>query len=91
MQVVSRKEAPRRGSNRDRGFNHATGKNHMKTLHHNRAKRYSTSQLNLFDWAADQELRAADPVTRRIAQRYGLTIHHAKLIVQHAEIGDRSR
>jgi hypothetical protein len=63
----------------------------MRARYHNRSKRYSTSQLDLFDWASDQELRAADPVARRIAQRYGLTIHHARLIAQYAGIAQQSR
>jgi hypothetical protein len=63
----------------------------METRYHKRAKRHSTSQLDLFDWAADRGLRAADPVARRIAQRYRLTIHHARLIAQHAGIAEQSR
>jgi hypothetical protein len=48
-------------------------------------------RLDLFDWIAERQLRAADPAARRIAQRYGVSIHAAVAIARLAGLGDQER
>lgn len=63
----------------------------MTKVHHRRARRYGPSESTLFDWLAERELRNADPVVRRIARRYGLSIYHARAIAQLAGFAEQAR
>jgi hypothetical protein len=48
-------------------------------------------QPDLFDWARERELRAANPNVRRLADRYGISVHHAATIAAAAGLGETSR
>jgi hypothetical protein len=48
-------------------------------------------QLDLFLWSRERELRATDPNARRIAQQFGLSIHHAATIARLAGVGEQVR
>ena len=45
---------------------------------------------DLFDWALERELYRTNPAARRIAQRFGLSIHQAITICSLAGLGDLS-
>ncbi len=44
-------------------------------------------QLNLFDWVRERELYGSNRAARRIAQRFGLSLHHAATIARLVELG----
>jgi hypothetical protein len=45
----------------------------------------------LFDWYRERELRRTNHAARRIAERYGLALHHAATIARLAGIDADSR
>ena len=63
----------------------------MSKLHHRRQKCHNFPQPTLFDWLAERELRITDPVARRIARRFGLTIYHARAVALLAGLAEHSR
>jgi hypothetical protein len=46
---------------------------------------------DLFDWARERDLRAANPIIRRLVDRYGISVHHAAAIAAAAGLGETSR
>lgn len=48
---------------------------------------YRNLHPDLFDWYRERELRSANPAAKKIATRFGLSVHHAMTIVTHAGIG----
>jgi len=42
---------------------------------------------DLFDWWRERELRRTNPAVRRIARRFGVSLHHAEAIATNAGIG----
>jgi len=63
----------------------------MSTLHHRADRRHRHSQLTLFDWLAERELRTTDPVVRRLARQFGLTVAHARVVARLAGLGEQAR
>jgi hypothetical protein len=56
-----------------------------------RQNRNNHLQPDLFDWARKRDLRAANPNVRRLADRYGILVHHAATIAAAAGLGETSR
>jgi hypothetical protein len=56
--------------------------------HHNRNYHF---QPDLFDWARERDLRAANPNVRRLAHRYGISVHHTAAIVAATGLGETFR
>ena len=54
--------------------------------HGQRGSMRNYNQYDLFDWARERELRAANPATRRIAKRFGLSLDHATTVATLAGI-----
>jgi hypothetical protein len=46
---------------------------------------------DLFDWYRERELRRTNHAARRIAKRYGLTLHHAAAVARLAGIDQEAR
>jgi hypothetical protein len=57
----------------------------MQHLHRRGVFRHSDPDL--FEWVREQEVRRASPVARKIASRFGLSIHHAATIANLAGLG----
>lgn len=57
------------------------------------AKRASSRNHHpdLFDWYREHKLRRTNHAARRIADRYGLSVHHAATIATHAGLDPESR
>ena len=45
------------------------------------------SQLDLFEWRRECELRLRNPAARRIAKRFGPSLYHAVAITAFASLG----
>jgi hypothetical protein len=52
-----------------------------------RARPRNYFRPDLFDWLRERDLHYANRAARRIAKRYGLSLHHAKTIATLAGIG----
>ena len=61
----------------------------LSKIHYRKAKSHGTPDI--FDWFAERELRARDPVARRIAQRFGVSIYHARIIARASGLGEQTR
>jgi hypothetical protein len=46
-------------------------------------------QPDLFDCSGEEDLRGANPAARRLAARFGISIHHAMVLMQIHGIGTR--
>jgi hypothetical protein len=55
-----------------------------------RATRNYSLQPDLFDWARERDLRAANPNARGLADRYGISVQHATIAAA-AGLGETSR
>jgi hypothetical protein len=64
---------------------------HMSRYQKRRATRNYPLQPDLFDWARERDLRAANPNARRLADRYGISVQHAATIAAAAGLGETSR
>jgi hypothetical protein len=79
---------PRRGGQTAAG---AEGDKAMLRYQKRRHNRNHDLQPELFDWAGERDLRAANPNARRLADRLGISVQHAATIVAAAGLGETSR
>jgi hypothetical protein len=70
-----------------------TGPKEILTMNLYRVRTASRNhfQPDLFEWLRERELRVTNRAARKLAERYGISAHHAAVLLAAAGVGGPSR